>query len=309
MKKKIILVVIICIIVFLMLPFIFKTKSHRPLVGPKLTDLQYSEVFFYNRDLLLAGMLFVPDGAGPFPAAVIIHGSGTSRRDNPWYLTIASHLQKNGIAVLLPDKRGSEKSKGDWTKASFQDLASDTLAAVQFLKSQEQFTCNAVGLLGMSQGGWIAPIAAAGDNRISFVISMSGAGVSTDKQLLFEEVNNITGFGTYRFIARIIAPITVKAIKKKAFWRLIEGFDPLPYWKKVTVPVFVAFGAGDENVPVEESVQRFRSLNMDSMITKVYPGGGHAISDPKTNKISSDFLTDMTSFIKQHVKKNGWIDD
>ena len=73
-------------------------------------------------------MLFLPEGNGPFPAAVIIHGSGTSDRDNLWPLTLTQYLRESGIAVLLPDKRGSEKSEGDWRTSSFQDLAGDTFS-------------------------------------------------------------------------------------------------------------------------------------------------------------------------------------
>ena len=89
-----------------------------------LAETRHIEISFENRkqDLDLGGLLFVPEGDGPFPAAVVIHGSGTSRRDNGWYLTLTKHLQDNGIVVLLPDKRGSEKSEGDWRISSFEDL-------------------------------------------------------------------------------------------------------------------------------------------------------------------------------------------
>jgi hypothetical protein len=103
-------------VVLLLLPAIFKDKGQPALVGPDSSDLEYSEVFFENQyeDFQLAGMLFLPKGDGPFPIAIIIQGSGPSRRNNVWYLAVAKHLQDNGIAVLLPDKRGSEKSEGEW---------------------------------------------------------------------------------------------------------------------------------------------------------------------------------------------------
>jgi hypothetical protein len=118
MKRFLVIVSIIValIVVFLLLPVIFKDKGQPALVGPDLSELEYSEIFFENRyeGLQLSGMLFVPEGDGPFPTAIIIQGSGTSRRNNVWYLSVAKHLQDNGIAVLLPDKRGSEKSEGEW---------------------------------------------------------------------------------------------------------------------------------------------------------------------------------------------------
>jgi len=128
----------------------------------KLKDTRYQEISFANaaQDLELAGMLFVPEGEGPFPVAVIIHGSGTSRRDSGWYLTLTRYLQENGIVVLLPDKRGSEKSAGDWRTASFEDLATDSVAAVSFLRQQEETTISGIGVIGMSEGGHFAPVVA-----------------------------------------------------------------------------------------------------------------------------------------------------
>jgi dipeptidyl aminopeptidase/acylaminoacyl peptidase len=104
--------------------------------GVVLEDTQYTEIDFRNtaQHIELGGMLFVPSGEGPFAAVVVIHGSGSSMRNSRWYLTLTQYLQENGVAVLLPDKRGSEKSQGDWRSAGFEDLATDTLAAIQYLK-------------------------------------------------------------------------------------------------------------------------------------------------------------------------------
>ena len=135
------LIIISIIVVLLVLPVIVKDKGHPALVGPDLSELEYSEVFFENKHegFQLAGMLFLPEGDGPFPTAIIIHGSGTSNRNNVWYLSVAKHLQDNGIAVLLPDKRGSEKSEGEWVGANFEELATDTLSAIEFVKDQQMF--------------------------------------------------------------------------------------------------------------------------------------------------------------------------
>jgi len=299
-KKWVLPVVIVAaLVIFLLIPFLFKAEGRASLSGPSLDEFTYQEVDFQNGDLDLAGMVFLPAGDGPYPTAVIIHGSGTSRRDSKWYLTIAEHLIENGIAVLLPDKRGSEKSGGEWRGASFEDLAGDTLSAVEFVKTQEDFIANGIGLIGMSQGGWIAPLAASQSEDIAFVVNMSGAGVTTDEQLLFEEINNITLMGTYRFLAEWIAPLTVKNIQGMDFWIPIAGYDPLPYWEKVQAPAFVAFGGGDTNVPVDESIQRFENLNKEILI-KTYPDGGHGITDPVTGKVQAEYLDDLVAFILDH---------
>jgi dienelactone hydrolase len=302
MKRFFVIVSIIValIVVLLLLPVIFKDKGQPTLVGPDLSELEYSEIFFENRHegLLLSGMLFLPKGDGPFPTAIIIQGSGTSRRNNVWYLSVAKHLQENGIAVLLPDKRGSEKSEGEWVGATFEELATDTLSAIEFVKDQQMFEASTIGLIGMSQGGWIAPVVAAQSDDLSFIVSMVGAAVTTDEQLLHEEINNIAPY-TYRFIARLIAPITTNNLKQLEHVSAFMGFDPIPYWKDVQVPVFFAFGGNDKNVPVEASIKRLRENNLSHFTVKTYADGGHAIRDIQTNEVSDEFLRDLVRFINE----------
>jgi dipeptidyl aminopeptidase/acylaminoacyl peptidase len=298
-KSRRYLVIVAIIMVLLLLPFLFKDKSHPALLGPDLSDLVYSEVFFENREanLRLSGMLFLPQGEGPFPTAIIIHGSGTSRRNAVWYLSVTRHLQQHGIAVLLPDKRGSEKSEGKWLGASVEELATDTISAVEFVKNQPLFDSATIGLVGMSQGGWIAPVVAAQSDSISFVVSMSGASVTPEEQLLHEEINNIAPY-TYTFLARLIAPVSSGILMKKEFFVPFAGFDPISYWKNVDIPVFFALGGNDENVPIEASIKRLEENRLNQITIKTYPGGGHAIRNTQTNEVNEEYLNDLVQFIK-----------
>ena len=293
-------IVISIIVLLLLIPVVLKDKGHPALVGPDLSKIDYSEIFFRNghENLRLSGMLLVPEGEGPFPTVVIIHGSGTSRRNNVWYLSVAYHLQQHGIAVLLPDKRGSEKSEGEWLGASFEELATDTISAIEFVKHQQMFEYSTIGLLGMSQGGWIAPVVAAQTDDVSFVVSMSGAAVTTEEQLLHEEIYNIAPY-TYTAIAKLIAPISSRALMKKEFFIPTAGFDPIPYWKDVDVPVLVALGGDDENVPVDASIRRLTENDLTHFTIKVYPDGGHAIRDIQTNKVSEEYLKDLVKFVEE----------
>lgn len=281
-------------------PFLRQRLKKTPprLNGPALADLQYTEITFKNQGLTLAGLLFLPPQAtGPVPVMVFIHGSGTSRRNSAWYLTVAHHLQAQGIAVVLPDKRGSEKSAGQWQHATLHDLAADAGAAIDFVKQQTQFAYTKIGILGFSQGGWITPLVATTCPAVALVANLSGAGVTTDEQLLHEEEHRILDFGTYRFLAQRLAPWTVRQLQKRPFWKMIGGFDPLPYWQKVTVPVFWAFGEGDKNVPVAESVRRLRAIQQPNWWLKVYPAGGHGIVTRATGRVQAEYLQDLTTFI------------
>lgn len=284
-----------------------KPHKSRPMTGVPLKDLAYAEVTFRNehQDLDLAGLLFMPPGAAPCPAAVIIHGSGTSRRNSYWYSTLTSELLDRGIAVLLPDKRGSEQSGGDWRSASFADLATDTRAAVEYLVALNEARFTRIGVVGMSQGGWIAPVAASQDRRIEFVVSFSGATVTPPEQLYFEEVHNLQQVGFLPGVSHLIAGMSttyIQHVGQREFWNEISKFDPLPYWQELDVEALLLFGADDSNVPVAESVERIEALGLPSIGTVVFEGSGHALEEPPeqgSRIIRADALDAMAEFILQ----------
>ena len=198
---------------------------------------------------------------------------------------------------MLPDKRGSEKSEGEWVGASFEELATDTLSAIEFVQQQSMFEHSTIGLVGMSQGGWIAPVVASKADDVSFVVSMVGAAVTTDEQLLHEEIYNIAHY-TYTLIARLLAPITTNRLKQLDHVAAFMGFDPIPYWRRIDVPVFFAFGGNDENVPVDASIDRLEENDLDRFMVIVYADGGHAIRDIKTNQVNGDYLDDLVEFVE-----------
>ena len=290
-KRKVILIAILAIVIILLIPLIFKNRDYVPMEAPRLSEIEHSEVFFMNEtdNLKLAGMLMIPEGSGPFPTVVIIQGSGPSFRNNGWYLSVVKHLQENGIAVLIPDKRGSEKSEGKWIGANFDQLANDALSAIEFIKSQDTFKYSYIGLVGMSQGGWIAPVAVTKSNDVAFIASLSGATVTTDEQLLHEEIYNISPY-TYTPVARLIAPISTNIVKKQEHFSPFAGFDPIPYLKKVNVPVLYAFGEGDKNVPVGACIDRLKENGLNDFEIKTYPNGGHALIDRDSKAFSKSCL-------------------
>lgn len=289
------LTVTACLLAGALLPAVLGGAHRAALAGPSLTSLRYEEVRFSNGDIELAGMLFLPNDERPCPVAILIHGSGTSRRDNPWYLSITAPLQARGIAVLLPDKRGCERSGGSWVGAPIEDLAGDTLAAVDFVARQPRLGDCRIGLIGMSQGGWIAPVAAAREPRVSWVVSLSGSAVTTDEQLLHEEIHTISEY-TWPFIARWLAPMTTRRLLQLDHIRPIAGFDPIPHWQRVRARVFFAFGDGDPNVPVADSVAVLRAA-LDDPLVRIYPDGGHAISDRETGRVQRELVEDLVDFI------------
>jgi dienelactone hydrolase len=272
---------------------------------PDLSSMEYTEVTFRNeaQDLNLAGMLFVPEGEGSFPAVAIIHGSGTSARDNGWYLTLVEYLQANGVVVLLPDKRGSEKSEGDWRTSSYEDLATDTVAAVEFLRTQKMVEVSKVGIIGMSQGGQFSPYVVHLDPDIDFLIDVVGTSLNNYDVLHYEESNNLRSMGFLPVVSDLIAyPSTwvLRNITLKKFWDRVGNFDPLPYWEDLSVPALVMYGSDDPNVPADASKARLEKLGKDNITVNIYEGSEHALQDPPgtgDSRFRIEALTDIKEFI------------
>ncbi len=138
----------------------------------------------------LAGTLTLPKGDGPFPAVVLVSGSGPQDRDETLFdhkpfLVLADHFARNGIACLRYDDRGTHKSKGKFTDATSADFATDAHAAVVYLKGRKEIDPKRIGLCGHSEGGIIAPLVAAEHPKdVAFIILLAGPGVSGERILV-----------------------------------------------------------------------------------------------------------------------------
>lgn len=141
------------------------------------------EVSYENQGIHLAGTLTLPRGPGPFPAALMISGSGPQDRDEtimghkPFWI-IADYLTRRGIAVLRVDDRGVGKSSGNSTQSTLDDMAGDVLAGISYLKSRKEIDAKHIGLIGHSEGGMVGPLAASRSSDIAFVVLLAGPGVS-----------------------------------------------------------------------------------------------------------------------------------
>jgi len=276
---------------------------------PSLSSMDYTEVTFRNESqgLTLAGMLFVPEGEGPFPAVAVIHGAGTSVRDNGWYLSLAGYLQANGVVVLLPDKRGSEKSKGNWRTSSYEDLATDTVAALEFLGSQEVVEVSKIGIVGMSQGGQISPYVVHLSPDVDFLVDVVGTSLNSYDVLHYEEVNNLREMGFLPGVSDLIAypsMLVLRNFTQKEFWSAVGNFDAITYWEELSVPALVMYGSDDPNVPAEASKARLEKLNKDNIQVNIYAGSEHALQDPPgkgNRRFRLEALSDIKNFIESVV--------
>ena len=139
-----------------------------------------------------AGTLTWPRSAGPFPAVLLITGSGQQDRDETIlghrpFLVLADYLTRHGIAVLRVDDRGVGGSTGDVDNATSEDFASDVLAGVAFLKTRPQIDPHRIGLVGHSEGGLIAPMVANRTSDVAFIVLLAGPGLPGDQILYLQQ--------------------------------------------------------------------------------------------------------------------------
>jgi hypothetical protein len=142
-----------------------------------------------NDGTRFAGTLTIPEGEGPFPAALMITGSGAQNRDEALmghrpFLVIADHLTRRGIAVLRVDDRGVGGSTGNVLEATILDNIGDALAGVAFLRGRPEVDPARIGLIGHSEGGWVAPGVAAETEDVAFIVMLAGPSVSGREILL-----------------------------------------------------------------------------------------------------------------------------
>jgi len=168
-------------------------KLHRPQEPKKPYPYIEEEISYENEKagIKLAGTLTLPRSGQPFPAVILITGSGPQDRNETVlghrpFLVLADYLTRQGIAVLRVDDRGVGGSTGNLFESTSEDFAEDVLAGVQYLKSREQINPKQIGLIGHSEGGIVAPIAASRSSDIAFIVLMAGTGVTGQKILYLQ---------------------------------------------------------------------------------------------------------------------------
>ncbi len=259
------------------------------------------EIVFTNETVQLAGTLYKPETQIAHPAVVVLHAASGGTRDFPFYQHLATQLPARGIAVLLFDRRGAGRSSGDFETASFETLAKDGSAAVEYLRSRDDINKQQIGLYGISQGGWIAPLVIGLRSDIAFLIIVSGCGVSPAKQMDYGAAYNLHQQGfTKDTVAQAIAlrnrvnayyrgqisrdvvsseldsaesePWFQQAyihpsqylpedVTKDKWWYELD-YDPLAIWKQVQQPTLFLFAEDDRWVPVAESITKYKQATV-----------------------------------------------
>lgn len=244
---------------------------------------QEEQVAFQSPGARLAGTLTLPEGRGPFPAVILIAGSGRHTRnerlyDHQPFLVLADDLTRRGIAVLRYDKRGAGDSLGDYDDATSRDFAADAEAGIAFLRARPDIDPAKIGVIGHSEGGLIAPMIAEDDPKIAFLALLAppavpGEAILVEQSRLIrlasgeDPANARAGAqGERRLYDLIIAGADAKQLRAAQglsrldaagaslfedlpWLRFFLAYDPGPALRRLRIPVLAMIGSKDLQVP------------------------------------------------------------
>jgi pimeloyl-ACP methyl ester carboxylesterase len=257
----------------------------------------------------LAGTITLPRGSGPFPAAILIAGSGPHDRDESVaghkpFLILADYLTRTGIAVLRYDKRGIGGSTGSVDKATTLDFASDTLAAIAYLKTRKDIDPKKIGLVGHSEGAMIAPYVANHSQDVTWVVLLAAPSTKGEATLMNQSglIGEVGGLSETQLLASLTfdreaydvvrnekdpAVITekVKQLVKDSgmdaalppaaletqlrmlaspWFRFFLDYDPLPKLQALKTPALALFGQKDLQVPPKFNLEPTKKALTDA---------------------------------------------
>jgi pimeloyl-ACP methyl ester carboxylesterase len=250
--------------------------------------------------------------AGP-TALVALHGAGEGTRESPSLHHLHELLPQHGFGVVSFDRRGEGDSTGDATRGRFDLQADDALAVLRAIDAER------VGLFGYSQGGWIAPIAAARSDEVAFLVLVASIGVTPSEQMMVavERQLRLAGYGDdvvdraldlrRRFehwihevapgpddqlaadlsaavdepwAGQLWLPPTLLDEESVRLWIEEMDYDPCPTFGRVRVPTLSFYGELDSWAPVEASAEAWRKARGDDVDVVVIPGAEHDLTFP-----------------------------
>jgi uncharacterized protein len=257
------------------------------------------EIQFTNGAVQLKGTAYLPKSGNNLAAVVVLHHAGLPTRDANLYRHLCEGLPAIGIAVLVYDRRGSGQSSGDLNKADYETLADDAVAGQHALAKFSRIAPNKIGFWGLSQGGWLAVLAAGRTKDAAFAIAVSAPLVTADEQMQFATRNlfTIRGYSQsdvqdmlaarkawtgylHRRGSRDEAVDALRKAEAKPWFdisylprasqltndpeqdpnrRRLDD-DPIAAARQAKVPLLFLYADSDPWVPVGESVKRLQSL-------------------------------------------------
>lgn len=296
------------------------------------TTIDAEERTFQAGGATLSGTLYTPRDGRNLAAVVAFHGAQFPLRDTPLYRHLPQMLAPLGIAVFVFDRRGSGRSGGELKDSDYAMLADDGIAAQRMLATDPRIDPARIGFWGLSQGGWIALLAAQRSPGAAFAISVSAPLTQSEPQMLFAIANSLRIKGypqaeidmavrTRATIAAYYRGETDRAAAQEALdaalprpwfnltylpraltdpktsrWPREMANDPLATIGEVDIPALLLFGARDPWIPVQTSVDRLKTLESErrNIEWAVIADADHtmSVSAPPWQQIDPAYMSD-----------------
>jgi dienelactone hydrolase len=247
---------------------------------------------------LLAGTLFLPKGAGPFPAVVYVHSSGEAARWR-WEVPWVQMVVQSGIAFFSYDKRGVGESQGvccPGDQSHFNLLAADADGAVNAVRKRAEIDGARIGFLGTSQAGWVVPLAVVRSrHRVAFTALADGPAVTTHEEAQWSKLADEDASNPPPLTSQKRAELTRKLHP--------SGFDPVPLLEQMRVPGIWVYGRLDRSQPAEKSaatLERLRKSKGKDFTVVLFPQAGHGLLD--TPPSDSRAMPTLLAWIRKHVR-------
>jgi dienelactone hydrolase len=272
---------------------------------------------------VLAGTLTRPRSAGRVPAVVMITGISKHERNegNPPFTPfrdIADALGRTGIAVLRVDDRGVGASTGAFDKATSFDEADDVRAELAWLRRQPGIDPKRVGLVGHSEGAFIALVVAAGDPSVAAIALLAGSGVPGEQLNTWQTIQTVTHDPAVpperrdAEIKKLLADRSDWTVRDTAF----VSADPADYARRVTVPALILQGGSDLHVPprsAERLAQALRAGGDRDVAVRILPHLSHTLCPDvigsiqawswlPSRRLSSQLLDTLASWLTAELK-------
>ena len=256
-------------------------------------EVQVEEIQFRSGKFRVVGDLRLPSGNGPHPAVIMVHGDGPTTRDGypTTYQPVLELFLRNSYAVFSWDKPGSGESKGT-LKHVIPERAGILADGIEVLAEHPAIDPDRIGLWGISQAGWVMPLALERTDKVAFMIVVSGGGENGIEQMAYQVGQMVacrggaveeaaradqswsrafgaTSYDEYRTAAETLLDIpSVQAdtglkITEESKWKPLGTrahnpnafFDPMDILEQATIPVLAFFGEMDKNIdPVQGAV-------------------------------------------------------
>lgn len=247
------------------------------------------DVEFVSNGVTLSGSICIPQADGLFPTVVMVHGSGPLKRE----LAYAKLMARNGIICLTYDKRGVGKSGGDYEHdnntsiSNLKILASDAKEAIKQLRNYSKVDTSKIGLIGLSQAGWIIPITASSCSDINYIVILSGPVVTTLEEHEFSQITNKNTDFFEKYTHAEIERIE-KRLQK-------GGFNPEPYIETFNGKGLWVFGGKDLSIPVASSIKNLNEIKTEynkQYDIKVFKDANHSLKLPGITDSPSIIIND-----------------